>query len=354
MIGLVTTSYPRTPDDWAGAFVRQRALALAATDTVEIIAAGPSSGEPGVVRVPSPLFGGAGAPEVLEAGGACALLEGMAFTARLAGVVRERAPRWSAVESHWLVPCGLVACTLANGRPHRAFSHGGDVALLERLPGGAAVAGAIARSGASLVFASADLRNRFARLCGRPAASLPATVEPAPFDEALFQRRTPEQQLHLRQSLAGIQPLVLGVGRLVPVKGFDVLIRALARLPPARRPRLVLLGDGPERRGLQARAARARVDLQLPGVVTPAAVAAWMAAADLYVQPSRPLETGRSEGMPVAVREALAVGVPVIASAVGGMSDLGAMLTLVPPAEPGALARAIMARLGSIGPRTAQ
>jgi glycosyltransferase involved in cell wall biosynthesis len=72
-----------------------------------------------------------------------------------------------------------------------------------------------------------------------------------------------------------------------------------------------------------------------------AAVADWMSAAILYVQPSVSLATGRAEGMPVAVREALAMGVPVIASAVGGLPELGGALMLVPPGDPAALARAI-------------
>jgi glycosyltransferase involved in cell wall biosynthesis len=218
--------------------------------------------------------------------------------------------------------------------------------LLERLPGGSSLARAIARSGASFVFASADLRDRFARLCGFSAAALPAAVEPAPFDEALFRRRTAEQQTRARERLGCDRTVILGVGRLVPVKGFHILVRALARLPPARRPRLVLLGDGPERAALRARAARAGVDLHLPGSVAPIAVADWMIAADLYVQPSVALASGRAEGMPVAVREALAVGLPVIASAVGGLLEWrDPALIRVSPADPAALARAIAAFL---------
>jgi len=349
MIGLVTTSYPRTPDDWVGAFVRRRARALAATGAVEVIAAGDPDGE-GVIRVPSPLFAGAGGPEALESGGARALVLAADFTARLARLVAERALRWEAIESHWLVPCALVACAVAPRLPHRACAHGGDVALLERWAGGAALARFLARSGATFVFASADLRARFERLCGR---AVEATVEAAPFDEAVFHRRTAEERARARLRLGGDRPLVLAVGRLVPVKGFHVLVRALARLPPGRRPRLVLLGDGPERPALLARAARAGVDLRLPGAVTPAAVADWMAAADLYVQPSVPLGTGRAEGMPLAVREALASGLPVIASAVGGLRELSAV-TLVPPGDPAALSRALAAFLESPIAKSAQ
>jgi colanic acid/amylovoran biosynthesis glycosyltransferase len=108
----------------------------------------------------------------------------------------------------------------------------------------------------------------------------------------------------------------------------------------------VLLGEGPERPALAALAARARVDLHLPGAVDRRAVADWMAAADLYAQPSVVLPNGRGEGTPLAVREALAVGVPVIASAVGGLGELAhPAMTLIPPARADLLARAIAAFL---------
>ena len=83
-----------------------------------------------------------------------------------------------------------------------------------------------------------------------------------------------------------------------------------------------------------------------PGAVPRAAVADWLAAADLYVQPSVPVASGRAEGMPVAVREALSMGLPVVATAVGGLTELrDRSLTLIPPGDPAALARAIAAFL---------
>jgi glycosyltransferase involved in cell wall biosynthesis len=266
----------------------------------------------------------------------------LGFTARLASAVAARVHRWEAVETHWLVPCGLVASAVAPHLRHRAFAHGGDVALLERLPGGRSLARALVRSRPALVFASADLRARFARLGGVSVEALGGEIEPAPFDASVFRRCTPERRRALRRQLGCEGATVLGVGRLVPIKGFEVLIRAVARLPAARRPRLVLLGEGPERPALRARAERAGIELQLPGAVDRATVAEWMAAADVYAQPSVPLSNGRAEGMPVAVREALAVGVPVVASAVGGLVEIEAPgLTLVPPGQPDDLARAL-------------
>jgi glycosyltransferase involved in cell wall biosynthesis len=344
MIGVITTSYPRGPQDWAGGFVRERVRLLrAAGHAVEVIAAGDPTrsgpDEPGVTRVGGGgLFYGAGAPEVLERGGA-AWLQGLAFSARLAELAAARLSHWTALESHWLIPSALIGCAIAGARPHRAYAHGGDVALLERLPGGPSLARVLARSGASFIFASAELRARFARLAG---VDPPAQVEPAPFESAAFVARTPERRRLMRQRLGCSGPTLLGVGRLVPVKGWDILLRAVLRLPRAGRPRIVLLGDGPERLALAARAARSNLDLHLPGAVERATVADWLAAADLYAQPSVLLPNGRGEGTPLAVREALAVGVPVIASAVGGLGELAhPALTLIPPARPDLLARAI-------------
>jgi len=147
---------------------------------------------------------------------------------------------------------------------------------------------------------------------------------------------------------------VLGVGRLVPIKGYDLLVRALARLPPASRPALVLLGEGPERASLVHLAARADVRLRLAGAVTHEQVADYLAAAYVFVHPCRRLANGRSEGQPVAVLEALAAGLPVIAAASGGLPELAGRpgLTLVPADDVGALARSLRSREACYAPAT--
>jgi hypothetical protein len=363
LIGVVTTSYPRGADDWAGGFVRARVRALLAGGArVEVVAAGSGGGsdealEPGVtvVRVPAPVAGGralfydAGAPEVLEGAGLFGAAAALGFVARLTSAVADHARRWEAVESHWLAPCALLATSAAAGRPHRAFAHGGDVALLERIPGGGSLARILTRSGTDLSFASGDLQRRFARLAGVDPGSLAAAVAPATFDGTLFRPLRTGQRSALRRGLGCAQPTVLAVGRLVPVKGFDLLVRAVGRLPRARRPMLVLIGDGPERPRLVRMAADRGVVLRLPGALGSGDVAAWMGAADLYVQPSRVLPSGRSEGSPLAVREALAVGLPVVACAVGGLAELeSGGVQLVPPEDPPALAAAISATLRHI------
>jgi glycosyltransferase involved in cell wall biosynthesis len=358
LIGVVSTSYPRDADDWAGGFVRERVRTLVAAGArIEVVAAGPPgeraalSNETGVevlrVSTPAlgdrPLFYGAGAPEMLEAAGPMAAVAAVGFVARMAAAVATQARRWHTVESHWLAPCALLASAMAPGRPHRAFAHGGDVALLERIPGGGALARHLTARGVALTFASSDLQLRFARLCGVRPETLDATVEPARFDGTLFRPLRPVARAALRRGLACTGPIVLAVGRLVPVKGFDLLVRAVGRLPRSRRPTLVVIGEGPERARLVAMASDRRVSLRLPGALSPTEVAVWMGAADLYVQPSRVLRSGRSEGSPLAVREALAVGLPAVACAVGGLIELAGSpgFHLVAPEQPPALAAAI-------------
>ncbi|MGE5501593.1 MAG: glycosyltransferase, partial [Ignavibacteriales bacterium] len=149
-------------------------------------------------------------------------------------------------------------------------------------------------------------------------------------------------------------PRLVAVGRLHPVKGFDVLIDAFALVRQAHPDaRLSIVGDGeqrePLRRQIAARGLEGAVDM--PGALTPDAVRERLHAAGLFVLPSL------SEGMSLALLEAMACGLPVVASAVGGVNevvrpDVG---ILVPPHDPRALADAILqavddeARLRSMG-----
>lgn len=335
MIGVVCTSYPRSLDDSAGSFVRTRVRALSqAGHNIEVLAAG----EPGeiaedgvrMVRLPETgsahLFYRGGAPEALSHASdrAAAWLEALGFSARLTAEVARRAVGWERVESHWLLPSALAVCAAAPCLRHRAHAHGGDVFLLERIPLGASLARFMCRAGIDLVFVSQDLHRRFAALCGAAPETWGARtlIEPAPIDTSIFRRAGSAESQAARERLGLRGMTVMAAGRLVPIKGFDLLILALGRLPPSIRPRLVVAGMGPEADRLQRLARACAVELFLPGNVTQADLATWMMAAHVFVHPCRSLPEGRHEGAPLVVREALAIGVPVIASALGGIPDL--------------------------------
>jgi glycosyltransferase involved in cell wall biosynthesis len=110
--------------------------------------------------------------------------------------------------------------------------------------------------------------------------------------------------------------LLLFVGRLVPEKNLPLLMEAVSRLPPSQRPLVWLAGEGPERRRVEAEVARLGLGdhVRLLGERTDTRVL--MRAADLLVLPSR------EEGLSNVLLEAMASGLPVIATAVGGSPEL--------------------------------
>jgi glycosyltransferase involved in cell wall biosynthesis len=141
----------------------------------------------------------------------------------------------------------------------------------------------------------------------------------------------------------GLDPdafIVVGLGRLVPIKGFDLLARALpalvAQIPSAR---VLLVGDGAERARLGAIAASMGVAerLRMTGETTD--IASYLAAADVVAVPSR------NEGMGRVIVEAMALGLPVVATTVGGIPDVvtdGECGRLVEPEDVDALAAALI------------
>src|SRR5205807_1014306 len=111
--------------------------------------------------------------------------------------------------------------------------------------------------------------------------------------------------------------LVCAVGRLSPEKGHRYLLRAVPSLL-CRTPRLriLLLGKGGERRRLEDEATRLGVQDHVVFAGFKDDVRPWIQACDLLVNPSL------SEGVPNVVLEAMALGIPVIVTRVGGVPDL--------------------------------
>lgn len=138
---------------------------------------------------------------------------------------------------------------------------------------------------------------------------------------------------------------LLAIGRLAPQKGYDVLLDAIASLPPDQRPELDVVGDGALRPMLEARIGAQGLAswVRLLG----SRDSAWIAAegpaylglvAPFVVTPDGDRDTG-----PVVVKEAMAMGLPVVASALMGLKETvdDASGRLVPPGDPDALAGAL-------------
>ncbi len=279
----------------------------------------------------------------LSRGGPAATIAYVTLASRVLAALGDRV---EVLHAHQLLSPATVALVAAGlrGTPFVVTAHAsgavGDVAALARQgPLGRARLRALRRLARAFVAVSAPIRDELAR-AGIPAARIRSI--PNGVDTRRFVPADPPERRRARRALAlPPVPVVLYAGRLSPEKGVDVLIDGWAE---ARRRgalgTLCLVGDGPER---QALAQRAR-DHGILGAVRFAGatddVAPWLRAADVFALPSR------EEGLSLALLEAMASGLPVVASHVGGTPDAaGGTAVLVRPGDPRAIADALAAML---------
>jgi glycosyltransferase involved in cell wall biosynthesis len=156
-----------------------------------------------------------------------------------------------------------------------------------------------------------------------------------------------KKRVELRLDPADV--LVGAIGRLDRQKGFKTLIEAMALLKGSPL-RCAVLGDGPERGALDALIRRHRLEASVRLLGEKSDVPTWLSAFDLYCLPSL------WEGLPNALLEAMALGLPVVASDVDGVPEAvttGRDGLLVPPSDPAALAAALKSLAGDPARRAA-
>jgi teichuronic acid biosynthesis glycosyltransferase TuaC len=305
-IAVVTTSYPAGPGDPSGHFVHAEVEALrAAGHDVRVIAPKPGGLSPQALSHVQWLeagtaFGFPGALARLRAAPLGASVGAVRFVRAARDALARFAPE--TIVAHFLVPS---AWPIAAGlEPPRlvVVAHGSDVRLVARLP--AAVRARIARSlaRAEVRCVSEQLRRELARALG-PSIGARLHVEPSPLVLPLRPERTSARKA---LGIAENQTLALVVARLVPGKRVGAALRA-ARAIPGATP--VVVGDGPERRSLERAFPEARFLGRLPRAET----LGWIAASDVL------LSASRDEGAPTVVREARALGTPVVALASGDL-----------------------------------
>ena len=267
--------------------------------------------------------------------------------------------RFDVVHAHWVVPNGVVAAHVSSrhGLPLVTSLHGSDVTLAER----SGLVGKVARRSLSRASAvTAASKHVFDRATALGVPNHALELVPYGVDVNEFRPDRPDAGL-LRRSL-GIRDedvLVLGIGRFVPVKGFEYLIDAVAE---ARRSdpsvRVVMAGDGELRPDLEARARdRGLQDAAtFVGAVERRAVPDYFAAADIVAVPSIVDDAGFVEALGNVALEALASGRPVVASRVGGLPEVvrdGENGVLVEQRDASVLGQAIVALARDEGRRRA-
>jgi len=156
-----------------------------------------------------------------------------------------------------------------------------------------------------------------------------------------------EQFPYAPRSLTSTRPLIVGVGRLIEKKGFRYLIEACRLLVESGfELECQIVGSGPLQADLQAQIEQSRLSdrVSLLGALPQEQVRALLRQAAVFVLPCVPAADGDQDGIPVALMEAMALGVPVISTAISGIPELiedGVSGWLTPPCDAAALARAL-------------
>lgn len=119
--------------------------------------------------------------------------------------------------------------------------------------------------------------------------------------------------------------LVLGVGRLVEKKGFDLLLEAIADLTSSRpEVRCVIIGDGDERSALEGQARRLGIDdrVTFTGPLPQHEVSHWLRQATVMAAPCRVGQDGNQDALPTVLLEALGAGLPAVTTPVAGIPEI--------------------------------
>ncbi len=321
---VVAHNYPRFPGDPAGAYVARLArAATAAGSTVQVIA--PHSAatreheETDQLRVHRFRY----APERLERIGyrgdvsRRALLAPLtlaaipAYLLRFRSAIRRYAVTFQpqVIHAHWWFPAGWLVSGLSV--PYLVTCHGSDVRLLERSAVLRRASRAVFRRAGAVTAVSRFLANDLERQTDGLRG--PVSVTPMPVDVELFSRglATPKAN----------PPRVLYAGNLVPNKGIDVLIRAMAVLrQQGTTCRLKILGEGPARPDLERLAGDVGVGdrVEWSTFVPQDRMPAEYGASTVTVLPTR----GQAEGLGLVLVEALLAGSAVVGTPAGGIPEV--------------------------------
>jgi phosphatidylinositol alpha-1,6-mannosyltransferase len=256
------------------------------------------------------------------------------------------------------LPLGLVGPRLRH--PYGLVLHGAEVTVPGRLPGSHRMLARVLHGAAGVLAAGTYPARVAAGVAGR---ALPGLVVPPGVDVSRFRPPSGAGERDATRRRLGLPtgaPLVLGVSRLVPRKGFDVLIDATARLGHGATPgpghngagvHLALAGAGRDRARLRRRAAGAGLGerFHLLGRVSDADLPALYGAADVFAMVCRERWGGlEAEGFGIVFLEAAACATPSVAGRSGGAEDAvvdGETGVVVAPRDTGAVTAALDALL---------
>jgi phosphatidylinositol alpha-1,6-mannosyltransferase len=215
-----------------------------------------------------------------------------------------------------MLPLGLIGPRL-EAAPYVVVAHGAEITVPGRLPVTTQLGRRVLQGAAAVVAAGGYPAAQATRTARR---ALPGVLIPPGVDTERFQPSDEATRAATRAQfgLDAARPLVLGLSRLVPRKGFDVVIDAVAQLPHVQ---LAIGGSGRDRDRLEKRAA-AYDNITFLGRVADADLPRLYGSADVFAMCCRERWAGlEAEGFGIVFLEAAACGVPAVAGRSGGAHE---------------------------------
>lgn len=218
------------------------------------------------------------------------------------------------IDAHYFYPDGVAAAILAKklNKPLVITARGTDVNLFVDYP----LAGRLIKKAAlqsnSIITVADSLRQK---LIAKGVDAEKIHVLRNGVDNEIFYPAPIDERESLRQQLNIKSNTILSVGNLTKLKGFDLVLAAIAKLPDVN---LIIIGGGEERQNLQQQVA----DLKISARVRFISNLSQNELRDYYTSADVLVLASSREGMPNVVLESLACGTPVIATNVGGVSEI--------------------------------
>jgi glycosyltransferase involved in cell wall biosynthesis len=370
---FVTTTYPLTPGDAVPGFVADLARSLVEHQGVRVTVLAPH--HPGAsksetvdgVRIerfqythnPSHqcLAYGNGIPDNLKnLPRAKSQIPGL--LAAMAAAVHRHLDRTDIIHAHWVEPAFIAS--IANFFHRKPLV----ISVHSLKPAASRLNRHTLASADRVLFNSAYTMNQAAEKGYRCLGSV---VHPG-YDDRLFGATPRDGAMRRELGIPSDAIVIAAVGRMIEVKGLHILAAA-AEMILASHPsvHIILAGDGPERARVESIVANLPSSgrIHFPGALPRQRVARLLAESDLFVNPGVVDRTGRAEGFGITTIEAMASGLAVLGSRVGGITETiadGVSGLLVPPGDPRALAAAVgdllddaprRARMGQAGQQIA-
>lgn len=222
--------------------------------------------------------------------------------------LRKLLPDYDMVHAHWLIPQGIVQSFFK--KPYIVTGHGGDVVSLNK--------GIIRKLKIRCLERAEHVTVVSDYLKGR-VQELKPEIEPDVISMGVDTKKFGKQYRVENYFGQGDKKVVLFVGRLAEKKGVTYLIEAMKQIDAL----LVIVGNGPLRKELEEQAELAGKDkIRFLGDKTHEELKVIYASADIFVAPSVTARDGDKEGLGLVILEAMASGLPIVASKSGGITQV--------------------------------